>query len=146
MLNIDELIKQAMKAKSTAELTVYKALKAKIQEFKTAKNAKPYDESAELGIIKKLVAQHKDSITCYTTAGRTDLVGSEQAELEVLQKMLPPEVTKDTIETAFKEWVAVTIDGGLNKKHMGLAIKALKDKFPSADGKIIADVVKSFIP
>lgn len=56
MINIDELIKNAMKSRNQVELRTFKGLKAKIQEFKTAKNAKPYDEAAELSIIKKLVA------------------------------------------------------------------------------------------
>ena len=53
MINIDELIKISMKAKNQVELRAYKNLKAEIQAFKTAKNAKPYDEAAEISIIKK---------------------------------------------------------------------------------------------
>lgn len=54
MLNIDLLIKSSMKSKNQDELRAYKSLKAEIQLLKTAKNAKPYDEAAEIGIIKIL--------------------------------------------------------------------------------------------
>lgn len=31
------------------------------------------------------------------------------------------------------------------KKSMGLAIKAMKEVFPTADGKIISEVVKQYV-
>ena len=31
------------------------------------------------------------------------------------------------------------------KKAMGVMIKSLKEKFPTADGKIISDIVKQYI-
>lgn len=144
MINIDELIKNAMKSRNQVELRTFKGLKAKIQEFKTAKNAKPYDEAAELSIIKKLVAQHKDSIEQYKTANRLDLVENETVELEALQKLLPPEVSVEELDRALADWClyerGYTV---IPKNEMGIAIKYLKGKFPSADGKVVADVVKS---
>ena len=53
MINIDLLIKNSMKSRNKTELRAYKNLKAEIQAFKTAKNAKPYDEASEISIIKK---------------------------------------------------------------------------------------------
>ena len=46
MLNLDEMIKNAMKARDTNRLQVYKNIKAKKQELLTAKNATPYDVAA----------------------------------------------------------------------------------------------------
>ena len=54
MINIDELIKDALKSKDADKLKAYRNLKAKIMEYKTAKNAKPYDNQAEIQIIKKM--------------------------------------------------------------------------------------------
>ena len=31
------------------------------------------------------------------------------------------------------------------KKEMGITIKAIKDKYPNADGKLIAKIVKSYV-
>ena len=53
MIDIDLLVKNSMKSRNKTELRAYKNLKAEIQAFKTAKNAKPYDEVAEISIIKK---------------------------------------------------------------------------------------------
>lgn len=44
MLEIDNLIKEALKNKQTVELKVYRNIKADIMAFKTQKNAQMYDE------------------------------------------------------------------------------------------------------
>ena len=47
MINIDELIKQAIKDKDAVKTKVYRNIKAEILKFKTAKNCKVYDDTAE---------------------------------------------------------------------------------------------------
>ena len=51
MININECIAKAMKSKNQVELRAYKNLKAEIQILQTAKNAKPYDEAADIEYI-----------------------------------------------------------------------------------------------
>ena len=53
MMNIDLMILQAMKDKQQGKVKTYRAIKSEIQTFKTAKNAKPYDEAAEITLLKK---------------------------------------------------------------------------------------------
>ena len=86
MINIDELIKNAMKSRNKVELQAYQNLKAEIQKFKTAKNAKPYDEAAELGIISKYAKSLEDAILQFSEARRDDLVSEYTSELEVVKK------------------------------------------------------------
>lgn len=45
MLEIDNLIKEALKNKQTVELKVYRNIKADIMAFKTQKNAPEYTEA-----------------------------------------------------------------------------------------------------
>ena len=73
MINIDELIKAALKSQNKTELRAYRNLKAEIQFLKTAKNAKPYDEAVEISLINKMVAKLSDSITQFQKAHRQDL-------------------------------------------------------------------------
>ena len=54
MLDLDEMIKNAMKARDTNRLKAYKNIKAKKQELLTAKNEKPYDDAAEITMLKKM--------------------------------------------------------------------------------------------
>ena len=155
MINIDELIKTSMKAKNQVELRAYKNLKAEIQTFKTAKNAKPYDEVAEISIIKKYCEKLEKSILSFSEARREDLVTEYSDELEVLRKLLPKPVNESDIEYILYNWADeenfMDYSGSdlpeikIPKKEMGRAIKYLKSKFPQADGKVISEIVKRFI-
>ena len=155
MLNVDDLIKRSMKAKNQVELRAYKNLKAEIQTFKTAKNAKPYDEVAEISIIKKYCEKLEKSILSFSEAHREDLVAEYSDELEVLRKLLPKPVNESDIEYILYNWADeenfMDYSGNdlaeikITKKEMGRAIKYLKSKFPQADGKVISEIVKRFI-
>lgn len=144
-----------MKAKNQVELRAYKNLKAEIQTFKTAKNAKPYDEVAEISIIKKYCEKLEKSILSFSEARREDLVAEYSDELEVLRKLLPEPVNESDIEYILYNWADeenfMDYSGSdlpeikIPKKEMGRAIKYLKSKFPQADGKVISEIVKRFI-
>ena len=158
MLNVDDLIKGSMKSRSQTELRAYKNLKAEIQAFKTAKNAKPYDEAAEISIIKKYCEKLEKSILSFSEAHREDLIAEYSDELEVLKKLLPEPVNESQIRLFigfdleyFSQFREEYLNGKgeilkgiqIPKKEMGNAIKYLKSKFPQADGKLISNVVKS---
>ena len=144
-----------MKAKNQVELRAYKNLKAEIQTFKTAKNAKPYNEVAEISIIKKYCEKLEKSILSFSEARREDLVTEYSDELEVLRKLLPKPVNESDIEYILYNWADeenfMDYSGSdlpeikIPKKEMGRAIKYLKSKFPQADGKVISEIVKKFI-
>ena len=74
MLNVDDLIKGSMKSRNQTELRAYKNLKAEIQAFKTAKNAKPYDEAAEIQLISKMCKKLEEGILGFSEAHREDLI------------------------------------------------------------------------
>ena len=158
MINIDDLIKISMKSRNQTELRAYKNLKAEIQAFKTAKNAKPYDEAAEIQLISKMCKKLEDSILGFSEAGREDLMSEYRDELTVLKKLLPEPVNESQVCSELSEWcrenhfvqrfqTAIGYEEHLviPKKEMGNAIKHLKSKFPQADGKLISTVVKSYI-
>ena len=151
MLNIDELIKESLKNKKTMDLKVYRILKSDIMAFKTQKNAPVYDEAAELKIIQKYVTKMEDAEKQYSQAGREDLASECRDELEVLRKLLPEPVKESDIcdfvqgYAIDRNWVGtddVSTRVMIPKKNMGEVIKATKSQFPTADGKIISEIVK----
>ena len=151
MLNIDELIKESLKNKKASKLKVYRNLKADIMAFKTQKNAPTYDETTELKIIQKYVTKMEDAEKQYSQAGREDLASECRDELEVLRKLLPEPVTALDIYKELRYWAEknhylneeIASEIQIPKKEMGVAIKYVKSKLPTADGKIISEVVKS---
>ena len=147
-----------MKSGDKVALRAYKNLKAEIQKVKTAKNAKPYTDAAEIQLISKMCKTLEEAILDFSKAHREDLVYDFTSELEVLKKLLPEPVNESQICSELLEWcrenhftqrfqTAIGYEEYLviPKKEMGNAIKHLKSKFPQADGKLISIIVKSFI-
>lgn len=158
MLDINELIKSSMKSGDKVALRAYKNLKAEIQKVKTAKNAKPYTDAAEIQLISKMCKNLEDAILDFSKAHREDLVSDYTSELEVLKKLLPEPVNESQICSELSEWcrenhftqrfqTAIGYEEYLviPKKEMGNAIKHLKSKFPQADGKLISSIVKKYV-
>ena len=150
MLNIDELIKESLKNKKTVDLKVYRILKSDIMAFKTQKNAPVYDEAAELKIIQKYVTKMEDAEKQYSHAGRLDLATECSNELEVLRKLLPEPVSALDIYEELRYWAEknhyineeIASEIQIPKKEMGMVIKYIKSKLPTADGKMISEIVK----
>lgn len=165
MINIDELIKQAMKSKNKTELEAYKNIKVEIQKNQTAKGAKPLTDESQLQIISKYAKSLEDAIKQFSEAGRQDLVADYTAELEVVRKLLPEPVNESEIQSylfsmefqkvmfpensekieKLEKLGIIGTDIQIPKKEMGNVIKHLKSKFPTADGKMISEIVKKYI-
>ena len=143
MIEVDKLIASALKERNEVKIAAYRAIKTAEMNYKTAKNAKPLDEAAEIQIIKKLVTQREESANIYKENSRSELAEREEAEIKYLKELLPPEVSQDDIIAAVLAWITTESNGEtIPKARMGEAIKAVKAKFPTADGKLVADCVK----
>ena len=139
MIDINKKIMEAMKAHDKVASETYKLLKAKILEFKTAKNAKEYDDAAEINLIRKMIQERQDSACIYLENKRQDLADDEYAQIKVLDALLPPLPTKNDIEL----FINKNYPDGIEKKQMGIAIKTIKENLIGVDGKLVADCVKS---
>lgn len=155
MLDINELIKSSMKSGDKVALRAYKNLKAEIQKVKTAKNAKPYTDSAEIQLISKMCKNLEDAILDFSKAYREDLVSDYTSELEVLKKLLPEPVNESQICSFVEEYCLNNNFVGnteaqeniiqIPKKGMGKIIKVVKETYPQADGKLISSIVKKYV-
>lgn len=77
----------------------------------------------------------------YDANSRKDLADMYRDQLLYLKELLPPEISKDKIEEA----VVTAYPNGYTQKEMGKVIKEIKAIYPTADGKIIAEIVKKHI-
>ena len=141
MIDINNLIMCAMKAHDKVASETYKLLKAKILEFKTAKNAKEYNDVEEINLINKMISDRKNTAEIYNQNNRKDLADAELAQADVLQKLLPELPT----ETDIMEYLNEYYPNGIEKKSMGLVIKEVKEALLGADGKLVSECVKSII-
>lgn len=166
MIDIDFLIKTATLSKDKIALNAYKNIKAEFQKVLTAKNSpRELDSNTQLSIIQKYNRSLQDAILQFSEAHRDDLVSEYTSELEVVKKLLPEPVNESEILGGLIEWarensenfsskpfydetigaVIPEIYFTIPKKEMGNSIKYLKSKFPTADGKMISEIVKKYI-
>jgi hypothetical protein len=133
------LIKKAMLSKDKIELESLRAIKTKFTEFETGKGAPVLTEAEEVRILNKMVKERTETAEIYTANNRPELAEKERAEAAVISRFLPKEATKEEIE-AF-----VNTLGVFTQKEMGQIIAKVKTQFTNADGKVVADIVKSKI-
>ena len=136
---IQQDIKAAMLAKDSVALASVRAIKAAILLAKTAEGGKPVDDNEIIKIIQKLVKQRKESAEIYSQQNRPEL-----AEVAVMEKYLPKQLSEAEIEAKVKEIIAQVgatsmADMG---KVMGTATKALAG---AADGKLISALVRKLL-
>ncbi|WP_315044318.1 GatB/YqeY domain-containing protein [Capnocytophaga sputigena] len=140
-----EALKEAMKAKDTVALESLRAIKSAILLARTEAGAsEELSETDELKLLQKLVKQRKDSAALYTQQGRNDLAEPELAQMAVIEKFLPAQLSEAEVEEALKGIIAqvgVTSPKDMGKV-MGAATKQLAGK---ADGKLISDIVKKLL-
>ena len=127
-----EALKEAMKAKDTVALESLRAIKSAILLAKTeAGAAEELSEADELKLLQKLVKQRKDSATLYTQQGRNDLAEPELAQMAVIEKFLPAQLSEAEVETALRgiiNQVGATTPKDMGKV-MGVATKQLASSF-----------------
>ena len=136
---INSMIMTSMKSGEKEKAETYRLIKAKLLEAKTAKNAKPIDEAAEFTIRNKMVKERLDDAANYEANGRKDLADKEHLEASIISELLPKAATEDEINNAIDEFVSN--NGCIDKKSMGLAIKYVKSKYATADGKLVSTLV-----
>ena len=140
-----DALKEAMKAKDTIALESLRAIKSAILLAKTeAGAAAELAEEEELKLLPKLVKQRKDSAALYAQQGRNDLAEPELAQVAVIEKFLPKQLSEAEVTEAVKAIIAEV--GATSAKDMGKVMGvATKQLAGKTDGKVISAIVKSLL-
>jgi len=136
-----EQMKTAMKAKDSVALESLRAIKSALLLAGTESGAGELSETDEIKLVQKLVKQRKDSAAIFTEQGREDLAGPELAQVAVIERFLPEQLTEEEIEKVVVQTIEATGASGMQDmgKVMGMVSKELAGQ---ADGKTISTIVK----
>lgn len=142
---IEADIKKAMLAKNKDDLRALRAIKSMILLAQTEKGAtENLNADVEMKILQKAVKQRTDSLAIYQEQKREDLADIEQAELEVIKRYLPEQMSEQELETIIGE--VITKVGASSMKDMGKVMGiASKELAGKADGKAISQIVKKLL-
>ncbi|WP_339657340.1 GatB/YqeY domain-containing protein [Flavobacterium frigidarium] len=143
--NIMEDIKTAMRAKDTVALEALRAIKSELLLAQTASGSKEeVSEDEEVKLLQRLVKTRKESARIYTEQNRPDLAEPELAQVAVIEKFLPAQLSEAEIEAVIAKIIAETGASGIASmgKVMGLASAQLGG---AAEGKTISAIVKKLL-
>lgn len=138
-------IKTAMKAKDTVALESLRAIKSELLLASTASGSKEdLSEDDEIKLLQRLVKTRKESARIFTEQNRPDLAEPELAQVAVIEKFLPAQLSEEEVEAVIAKIIAETGASGIASmgKVMGLASAQLGG---TAEGKTISTIVKKLL-
>ena len=136
--------KAAMKNKAEIAKNTVSLARAAIKQYEVDNREELSDEGI-IAVLSKQVKMRKDALADFEKAGRTDLVESYKAEIEILNKYLPEQLSDDKIMEVVKATAAeLGIEGG--KQNMGKLMGPVMAKVKGqADGNAVKKVVMDFL-
>ena len=97
------------------------------------------DNPDELAVLSRAVKSRRDSIKSYVEGGRQDLADKEQAEIEVIERYLPKQLSEDEAREAIAGIIGEL--GLSSKRELGTVMKELKARYPGqVDGKLASSI------
>ena len=138
-------MKEAMRAKDSVALEALRAIKSAIILAKTEAGATDtLTEDQEIKMLQRLVKMRKDSAEIFTTQNRPDLAEPELAQIAVIEKFLPAQLSEEEVEAVIAKIISETGASGIASmgKVMGLASAQIGGQ---AEGKVISGIVKKLL-
>lgn len=123
-------LKEASKSKDQVTTATVRLILAALKDRDIAArgNGKEQIEDEEiLSMLQSMIKQRKESAAVYADAGRPELAEREQAEIVVIERFLPLQLTEDEVGEAIDGIIADT--GANNIKDMGKVMGQLKTKY-----------------
>lgn len=143
---LDDLKSQlpvAMKAHDAVTVDTLRFLLAAIRNVAIAKygldGESKITDADVLDVVKKQVKTHNESIEAFTKADRMELADKEKAQLTVLEKYVPKQMSDEDIRSAL---APVAAQGGDFGPLMGRAMAAVKGQ---ADGARVSAILKQLL-
>ncbi len=123
-------LKNAMKNKDMVTVGAIRLIIAGQKEKDVEARGKGLEKASDadlLAMMQTMIKQRNESIKIYLEGKRQDLADKEQSEIDVINRFLPKQMTKDEIEKVIKDIIAQTGASGI--KDMGKIMGVLKTNY-----------------
>lgn len=145
---LTERMKEAMKNKNASELKTLRLIKAELT--KAEKDGITLNDMTTFKILNKMVSQREESFKQYMEGNREDLALIEKEEMDIIKTFIPQQPSDEEIIGKVKEVVSeyISLQGDgfkLSMKDMKPILSKVQETYPTANGKLVADVIKSVI-
>ena len=136
--------KDAMKAHDEVAKNTISFARAAIKQYEVD-NREELDDDGIVAILSKQVKMRRDALADFEKAGRSDLIDSYKAEIEILKRYLPEQLSDEKLREIIAQLAAdAGIDGGMQNmgKLMGPVMAKVKGL---ADGGQVKKLVEEFL-
>ena len=101
------------------------AIKNRDIELRTA-SVQPDDDALVTDVLQKMIKQRRESVEMFDKGGRAELAAIEQAEISVIERFLPQQMSEDQAKAAIAALIAET--GAASMKDMGRVMALVKER------------------
>lgn len=145
--DIQNALKEAMKSKNMLEVNAIRMIIAgqKEKDVEERGKGKPQaDDSQLLAMMQTMIKQRKESIKMFIDGHRPELAEKEEAEIAVIERFLPKQLTPEETTKAIEE--AVKQSGAESLKDMGKVMALLRTKYAGQmDFGAVSAQIKNFL-
>lgn len=127
---LQNALKDAMKNKDMQTVSAVRLIIAGQKEKDVAARGagKEAATDAELmSMMQTMIKQRNESIKIYNEGGRPELAAKEEAEIKVIERFLPKQMTEEETKAAISTAIAKT--GAAGMKDMGKVMAELKASY-----------------
>jgi uncharacterized protein YqeY len=144
LTQIDADLKQAMRDRDETKKLALRSLKTALTEAQKSGENHTLTDDEVLKIIAKSAKQRRDAIVEYEKANRPELAEKEAAELVVLERYLPQQLSESEIEAIVREVIAETGATSLQDLSRVMPI-AMQRTRGQAEGRAVNAVVRRLL-
>lgn len=135
--------KTALKTKDKFTANVLSTAKTAVLLVEKTENKVLADDDV-ISILAKEIKQRREALADFEKGNREDLVEQNKAEIEILLKYLPQQLSEEEIKQIVKESAEEV--GANNIKDMGKVMAVVRPKvLGKADGKLVSQIVKEYL-
>jgi len=136
-------MKLALKSKDELTLSTVRLLLSSVSYAQIEKGGQLTDDEV-LQVLSREAKKRKESIEAAERAGRTDVAEREKAELQIINKYLPEQLSEAEVEALAREIAAEV--GAVDIKDRGKVMGPLMQRIRGrADGKLASQVVERIL-
>jgi uncharacterized protein len=133
-------MKQAMKDHDAQLRDTIRLMLSAVKNAEIDKRA-PLTSEEEIALLRSQAKQRRDSIDQYKAGGREDLASKEAAELEILERYLPQQMSDDELAQFVREGISEV--GATGPKDMGKVMGAVNRRAEGrVDGRRLSSAVR----
>lgn len=101
---LNEDMKQAMKSKDKFTLSTIRMVRSTIKYLEIDLK-RTLDDNEVLDILSREIKQRKDALQEFESAGRDELAASTKAEIEIIIKYLPEQLSEEEIKVIVQQTI-----------------------------------------